>query len=153
MVKNVLTVILLLFAAVNGLKIRSQEHVAGREQMLKYADHMEVQFMNEYNNYTESGVRSKALTQMFNMLQIDKQFYRNEFDDLPEKFASVTCLMCRAGVGTLLRNRRNGQTEEQLKPSAIDLCKSVSSQSDVVCIGLVDLNFVSTKTCWLYLCI
>lgn len=146
MVKNVLAVVLLLCAAVNGIKIRSQEHVDGREKMLKYADHMEVHFMNEYNNYTETGVRSKVLTQMFNMMQIDEKFHRNEFEDLPERYASATCLLCRAGVGTLLRNRRNGQTEEQLKTSAIDLCKSFSSQSDEVCSGLIDLNFVSKRT-------
>ncbi|CAO1438478.1 unnamed protein product [Diamesa hyperborea] len=140
MVKIVLAV-LLLCVAVNGIKIRSQEHVAGREQMLKYADHLEFLFMNEYNNYTETGVRSKVLTQMFDLMQIDEQFHRNEFDDLPEKYTTATCLVCRAGVGTLLRNRRNGQTEQQLKTSAIDLCKSFSSQSDEVCSGLIDLNF------------
>jgi hypothetical protein len=80
---------------------------------------------------------------MVNSLQIPFDYYRIETEDVPENFASLQCLVCRASLGVLIDDRRAGKTEAQLYDSALSLCKLLTSYNDDVCSGLIRLNIVS----------
>jgi hypothetical protein len=50
---------------------------------------------------------------------------------------------CRTYLATLIRDRRNGASEEQLAASAINMCGIVTSFTPEVCVGVVNLNVES----------
>lgn len=49
-------------------------------------------------------------------------------------------MACRTYLASLLRDRQNGATEQELAASAIGMCRIVTSYSIEVCEGVVNLN-------------
>lgn len=60
----------------------------------------------------------------------------------PEQ-AVLGCLACRTYLASLIRDRQNGASEQQLANSAINMCGIVTSFTPEVCQGVVRLNVES----------
>jgi sphingomyelin phosphodiesterase len=50
------------------------------------------------------------------------------------------CLACRTYLASLIRDRRNGATQEELASSAVNMCGVVTPFTSEVCQGVVNLN-------------
>lgn len=57
--------------------------------------------------------------------------------------AVLGCLACRTYLASLIRDRQNGASEQELASSAISMCRVVTSYSIEVCEGVVNLNVES----------
>lgn len=110
-----------------------------------FSETFEIEFSKEFHNYTQSGYRSKSFDAMVNALHVPYDYFRVETEEVPEKFVTVQCLLCRASLATLLSDRRSGKTEAQLYDSAMNLCTLLTSYSADICSGLISLNIVSFK--------
>lgn len=125
----------------SAIKLRSEEHIKNRDQRLKYIDRFAAEFAVEYKNYTDNGVRSTKLDQMFQISQLPADVGRFESYELPPDAVFVSCLVCRAGIASLVNRYRNGErTREETEADAVDLCMQWTPFGIVVCQGVVDLN-------------
>lgn len=57
----------------------------------------------------------------------------------PEE-AIIGCAACRTFLASLIRDRQNGNSQEQLANSATNICTTLTSFGAGVCRGLVELN-------------
>lgn len=52
----------------------------------------------------------------------------------------IGCLACRTYIASLMRDRNNGATIEELSESAFNMCRLLTPFTESVCRGVVDLN-------------
>lgn len=64
----------------------------------------------------------------------------SKFSQFRAEKAVLGCLACRTYLASLIRDRRNGATQQQLANSAVNMCMIVTDFSLEVCQGVVDLN-------------
>lgn len=57
----------------------------------------------------------------------------------PEQ-AIIGCAACRTYLASLIRDRQNGRSQEELANSAVSMCNILTSFTPAVCRGVVDLN-------------
>lgn len=139
--KSLFLIVLALLSLSNGYLLRSEEHIRNRENMLKHVDKFAANFIEEYSNYTLTGIKTKALDSMLEMMQIPTIFSRVEFVDVPPEAAIMSCVACRSTLGLMLQQYRSGsRTPEQLKQDAVGLCMQLTTYGIVVCEGVVELN-------------
>jgi hypothetical protein len=130
-----------LLSLTNGYLLRSEEHIRNRENMLKHVGSFAENFINEYTNYTQTGLRTKSLESMLNMMQIPIEVARKEFVNVSPEAAIMSCVACRSTLGLLIQQFRSGsRTREQLKQDAVGLCMQLTTFGIVVCEGVVELN-------------
>ncbi len=92
----------------------------------------------------ESGVRSEKLKAMYKFLRVPTEIREiEEVEDIPEEYARVTCLACRAGVAPIIATFRRGASVETMNRMAFELCVNLNIATAEVCQGAVNLNIVS----------
>lgn len=106
-------------------------------------DTLETEFTQEFFNYFFTGNRSSYLDEIFNYLKIHPIVMQEEIDDVPEEYAAISCLACRAGATSLITSFRRGATEATLSRMALELCLNLNLQPQNVCQGLIDFNIVN----------
>lgn len=107
-------------------------------------DTLELDFMEEFEQFMESGVRSEKLNAMYRFLKVHPMVREiEEIDDIPEEYARLTCLACRAGAATVISAFRRGADEPTLNRMSTELCQNLNLQTAEVCQGLVNFNIVS----------
>lgn len=104
---------------------------------VKVSDIYEKSLIREIKNFTETGNRSEMFDKYVEELKFD-----SSKEDTPEQ-SILTCTACRLYVASLLSDRRNGAPPEQLADSAFGMCRIVTSYSEQVCRGIIDLNVPS----------
>lgn len=125
----------------SGYLLRSEEDIRNRENMLKHVDHFAENFIHEFTNYTSTGVRSKNLESMFELMQFPTILSRVSIVDAPPEAAIMSCVACRSTIGLMIQQFRSGsRTPEQLMQDAVGLCMQLTTFGIVVCEGVVDLN-------------
>lgn len=72
----------------------------------------------------------------FNNSQFKRKFISIQS---PEK-SVLSCAACRIYIASLLNDRRNGATAEELSNSAFGMCRIVTDYSEEMCRGIVNLN-------------
>ncbi|CAG9806791.1 unnamed protein product [Chironomus riparius] len=122
----------------SAYKVRTEEEIANRENMLKHIDSFTDLFISEYTNFTRTGIQTPALDGMLKMMQIPKQFAINEVSDMDADAAIMTCVACRTTFALMLNQYRTGQRDrEQLTQDSIALCLQFTTYSIIVCEGAV----------------
>ncbi|KAL7025175.1 hypothetical protein ACKWTF_013376 [Chironomus riparius] len=122
----------------SAYRIRTEEEIANRENMLKHIDSFTELFISEYTNFTRTGFQTPTLESMLKMMQIPKEFASEEVGDLDAEAAIMTCVACRSTFALMLNQYRTGQRDrEQLTQDSITLCLQLTSYSIIVCEGAV----------------
>ena len=130
----------------SAYRIRTEEEIANRENMLKHIDSFTELFISEYTNFTRTGIQTPTLESMLKMMQIPKEFATEEVGDLDAEAAIMTCVACRSTFALMLNQYRTGQRDrEQLTQDSITLCLQLTSYSIIVCEGAVRKFVVSNN--------
>ncbi|XP_070500971.1 sphingomyelin phosphodiesterase-like [Chironomus tepperi] len=119
-------------------RIRTEQEIANRDNMLKHVDTFADLFASEYTNYTITGIKTPELEGMLKMMQIPREFLFQEVGDMDADAAIMTCVACRSTFALMLNQYRTGQRDrEQLTQDSITLCLQLTSYSIIVCEGAV----------------
>ena len=128
----------------SAFKIRTEEEIANRENMLKHVDTFADLFISEFTNFTRTGIQTPAMKGMLKMMQIPKEFTTLEINEMDADAAIMTCVACRTTFALMLNQYRTGQRDrEQLTQDSITLCLQLTSYSIIVCEGAVRKHVVS----------
>lgn len=144
---KIVKILLSLFCAVccaSAFKIRSDEEIRNRENMLRNSDNFTELFSRDYLKFKDTGIRTHQLEQMLAMIKIPIEFGRVEMQELDAAPAIMSCLACRATVGLLLQQYRSGARDrEQIIQESITICLELTAYSIIVCEGVIRAFAVS----------
>lgn len=90
--------------------------------------------IHDFEIYSKSGYQSEEFKEAVEAIKL------NSYMKTRQSFVSPRCLACRNGISYLIRRRRMGDRSENIARTASIVCKLLTSYSNEVCRGIVNLN-------------
>ncbi|XP_062542349.1 sphingomyelin phosphodiesterase-like [Armigeres subalbatus] len=111
------------------------------KQQKKFNERFEKEFLTEHLKYTESGVKSDRLEEMFEHLRQKPEMFRQELDNHPIPYQTTECTACRALVTTYLAYRRVlNWDRDRIAAQAASTCDTLGILLPENCVKVIDKN-------------